>query len=201
VKIPNKIVLSILPPRSPKLPVYFWHLQVKGTRLLLEAVSSESKRVPFNVVLYQPAIPQNTGSIARLCACTGARLHLIHPLGFRIDEASVRRAGLDYWPFVDIHDYENWDVFLEKENPGSLCFLSKLAERSYVESSLTRPVYLVFGSETDGLPQELWRRHPGLFFKVPMRTHLVRSLNLAQCVAIVLYEALRRDEFESLALP
>jgi tRNA (cytidine/uridine-2'-O-)-methyltransferase len=153
------------------------------------------EKKPVQIVLHQPVIPQNTGSIARLCACTGATLHLIHPLGFSIDEASVRRAGLDYWPHVDIRGHNNWEDFLNNEQPENLHFLSKFATRSYTEISFTPPVYIVFGSETKGLPESLWNSYRERFFKVPMRTDLVRSLNLSQCVAVVTYEALRQNNF------
>ena len=149
----------------------------------------------FHIVLNEPVIPQNTGSIARLCACTGAVLHLVHPLGFSIDEASVKRAGLDYWPHVDIREHQNWDAFIETQKPEKLYFLSKFAKHYFTELKFTPPVYLVFGSETKGLPPHLWERYPELFFKIPMRTHLVRSLNLSQAAAIVLYEALRQNNF------
>jgi len=155
-----------------------------------------NERSEFNVVLYQPVIPGNTGAIARLCACTGARLHLIHPLGFQVDAAAVKRAGLDYWAHVDISNHANWQSFLKAETPAHLLFFSKLAEQSYAQAKLEPPVYLVFGNETQGLPKEVWESYPKEFFlQVPMRTHLVRSLNLAQCAAVVLYEALRQNGF------
>ena len=160
----------------------------------------------FHIVLVEPVIPQNTGSIARLCACTGATLHLIRPLGFDISEKAVRRAGLDYWPHVDIRDYENWDDFIAKqklEGPPlkSLHFLSKFAQNSFAKVKFTPPVYLVFGSETKGLSPTLWEKYPDQFFQVPMRTELVRSLNLSQCVAVVLYEALRQNDFPGISQP
>lgn len=150
---------------------------------------------PFNLVLYQPVIPQNTGSIARLCACTGAALHLIHPLGFRVDEASVKRAGLDYWPHVTVVQHESWERFVETERPAELAFFSKLAQRSYLQARYCPPIYLVFGSETQGLPDSLHAGYPNAFYQVPMRTELVRSLNLSQCAAVVLYEALRQNSW------
>ncbi len=147
----------------------------------------------FHIVLHEPVIPQNTGSIARLCACTGATLHLIRPLGFSIDEASVKRAGLDYWPHVDVRAHDNWEAFLEAEKPDKLFFLSKFASYPYTEARLTAPAYLVFGSETKGLPQSFFQTYEGKFLQIPMRTHLVRSLNLSQAVAIVLYEGIRQS--------
>jgi len=151
----------------------------------------------FHLVLYEPVIPQNTGSIARLCACTGATLHLIHPLGFQVDEASVRRAGLDYWPHVKIKNHENWESFLSSENPKRLFFFSKWGKKSFWEGVFEPPVYLVLGSETQGLPEQLWKKYPEHFLKVPMHTEIVRSLNLAQCAALVLYEALRQSGFSA----
>lgn len=149
----------------------------------------------FNLVLYEPVIPQNTGSIARLCACTGATLHLIHPLGFQVDAASVRRAGLDYWPHVRVREHANWEEFLASEKPEKMYLFSKWGNKSFWSVPLKGPLYLVLGSETQGLPDAFRDRYPGQFLKVPMRTDIVRSLNLAQCAAIVLYEALRQDGF------
>lgn len=151
----------------------------------------------FHLVLYEPKIPQNTGSIARLCACTGANLHLIHPLGFQVDEASVRRAGLDYWPHVNVIQHENWESFIRSQNPKHLFFFSKFGNRSFWNEKLSPPVYLVLGSETDGLPEHLWEAYPEQFLKVPMRTEIVRSLNLSQCAAVVLYESLRQFGFSA----
>jgi len=149
----------------------------------------------FHIVLYHPVIPQNTGSIARLCACTGAVLHLIHPLGFRTDEASVRRAGLDYWRHVDVREHADWDAFVAKEKPERLFFFSKFSRAPYTGRQLPPGSFFVFGSETKGLPDFLRERYPDGFLQVPMRTNLVRSLNLAQCAAIVVYEALRQCDY------
>lgn len=161
---------------------------------------SEPKSSLFHLVLHEPVIPQNTGSIARLCACTGATLHLIHPLGFQVDEASVKRAGLDYWEHVSIQNHENWEAFLESQKPEHFYFFSKWGEQSFWEKSFVvseRPIYLILGSETKGLPEHLWNRYPERFLKVPMHTEIVRSLNLSQCAAIVLYEALRQAGFSA----
>lgn len=155
----------------------------------------------FNIVLYEPVIPQNTGSIARLCACTGAALHLIHPLGFKVDEASVKRAGLDYWPHVEVHEHRDWNAFLDGERPERLAFFSKFSGKDYVDAPLSPPAYLVFGSESSGLPEHLWKARQSDFFRIPMRTHLVRSLNLSQAAAVVLYEALRQEDFADLKGP
>lgn len=149
----------------------------------------------IHVVLHQPVIPQNTGSIARLCACTGAHLHLIHPLGFQIDEAKLKRAGLDYWPHVSIREHSSFDAFLGDQKPENIYFLSKFAQRPYTAVRFKDPVYLVLGSETQGLPQSIHTQYADRLLQIPMRTHLVRSLNLAQAAAIVVYEALRQDGF------
>ncbi len=148
----------------------------------------------INIVLYQPVIPQNTGSIARLCACTGATLHLIHPLGFKVDEASVRRAGLDYWPHVDIRNHDCWDNFIATESPNHLTLYTKFATQIYTDCSYPSPTYLVFGSETKGLPPEIHQAYASQLYKIPMRTSIVRSLNLAQSVAIVTYEVIRQQQ-------
>jgi tRNA (cytidine/uridine-2'-O-)-methyltransferase len=152
----------------------------------------------FQIVLYQPVIPQNTGSIARLCACTNAVLHLIHPLGFRTDEASVKRAGLDYWAHVDVREHADWDAFMAAEKPQELFFFEKDATRAHSEVRYPPGAYLVFGPETSAIPAFLAERYPDRQVLVPMRTHLVRSLNLAQCAAVALYEALRQTGYESI---
>src|SRR3990172_8865674 len=102
----------------------------------------------INVVLHQPVIPQNTGSIARMCACTGAQLHLIHPLGFKVDAASVKRAGLDYWDHVGVHEYESWKEFVQECRPKNLYLFTKFAAQPFFEAEFKLPCYLVFGSET-----------------------------------------------------
>lgn len=152
----------------------------------------------LNIVLVNPVIPQNTGSIARLCACTGATLHLIHPLGFQTDEAAVKRAGLDYWDHVDIREHESWEHFVASENPEQLFFYTKFAKRLYTDANFSQGGYLVFGSETKGLPTEIKTRYEASLYLIPMRLNLVRSLNLAQAAAIVAYEALRQVNFKPL---
>lgn len=155
---------------------------------------------PMNIVLFEPVIPQNTGAIARLCACTGTKLHLIHPLGFKLDEASVKRAGLDYWPYVSVTEHQNFSDFLEREKPQNLFFFSKFATKSYAKATFPLGSYFVFGSETKGLPKELHEQFSSQFLFLPMYTHIVRSLNLSQSASIVLYEALRQtDALDSIA--
>lgn len=155
---------------------------------------------PFHVVLHEPVIPQNTGSIARLCACTGAVLHLIHPLGFEITAARLKRAGLDYWDHVDVREHASWGAFLEAEKPLEMFFLSKKAHKNFTHASFPPGSYLVLGSETKGLPEAWFDQYEGRFLQIPMRTHLVRSLNLAQAAAVVLYEALRQNDFSTISV-
>lgn len=146
-----------------------------------------------HIVLVEPLIPQNTGAIARLAACTGTTLHLVHPLGFRTDATSVKRAGLDYWPHVAIREHASWAAFVEAEKPEDLHFFSTKATRSMYAVTYAPRSYLVFGNESRGLPPALHADYRERFVLIPMRTHLVRSLNLAQSAAIAVYEALRQN--------
>jgi tRNA (cytidine/uridine-2'-O-)-methyltransferase len=145
-----------------------------------------------HVVLFQPEIPPNTGSVARLCAATLTPLHLIEPLGFKIDDKHLKRAGLDYWEFVDLRVHKSWDDFLANMKPRSLLFFSKRANKSYTSLRYDENDFLVFGPETRGLPQELLDANPGQALRIPMMGAGVRSLNLSNAVSIVLYEALRQ---------
>src|SRR5215210_7460563 len=145
----------------------------------------------INVALIQPQIPPNTGNIARLCAATDTPLHLIEPLGFSIDDAQVRRAGLDYWDRVDLWVHPDWFAFRDAMNRGRCLYFSAKASHSYLEAPYRRNSCLVFGSETEGMPLRILEKHPEQCFTIPM-TGAVRSLNLANAVSIVLYEALRQ---------
>jgi tRNA (cytidine/uridine-2'-O-)-methyltransferase len=146
----------------------------------------------MHVVLYQPEIPPNTGSVARLCAATLTPLHLIEPLGFEIDDKHLKRAGLDYWEFVDLRVHKSWDEFL-RQSPGQrLLFFSKKASQSYTQACYAEHDYLVFGPETRGLPEEWLAIHMELAYRIPMMGTGVRSLNLSNAVSIVLYEGLRQ---------
>jgi tRNA (cytidine/uridine-2'-O-)-methyltransferase len=146
----------------------------------------------MNVVLLEPEIPPNTGSIARLCAATLTKLHLIKPLGFQIDDKHLKRAGLDYWKHVDISIHESWDDFLNGHSHQRLLLFSKKAFRSYTEAAYREEDFLVFGRETSGLPEKLLADNRERSYKIPMMGHGVRSLNLSNAVSIVLYEALRQ---------
>ncbi len=151
----------------------------------------------LNVVLVEPEIPQNCGNIARTCAATGARLHLIRPLGFDISEKAVRRAGLDYWHLVDVIDYENLEDFFARNDVRQMWCLSTKAPRSYTEAKFEDGCYLFFGKETKGLPESFLSEHESSCIRLPMRTE-ARSLNLGNSVAITVYEALRQLDFPGL---
>ena len=153
----------------------------------------------IHIVLHEPEIPQNTGNIARTCAATGASLHIIKPMGFTIDDKKLKRAGLDYWDKLDITYYENYADFLQK-NPeaiGHIYYFTTKAPRSYAEVSYEDEVYVMFGKETRGLPEELLYENRESCVRIPMRDTL-RSLNLSNSVAIAVYEILRQHDFEGL---
>lgn len=151
----------------------------------------------FNIVLVEPEIPQNTGNISRTCAVTGCSLHLVEPLGFRIDDKKLKRAGLDYWSELDIHYYKNLEE-LEASFPDARFFLfSTHAERKYTDVCFRPGDFLVFGKETAGLGAELLSRRSGDAVRIPMRKTL-RSLNLSNSAAIAVYEALRQNGFGEL---
>ena len=151
----------------------------------------------INIVLHCPEIPQNTGNIARTCAATGARLHLIRPLGFEIDNAKLRRAGLDYWDKLDITYYENDAEFFALHASDTIYYFSTKAPRSYTNVAYEDDVYLMFGCETRGLPEEILQKNPDKCVRIPMRDRL-RSLNLSNSVAIAVYEVLRQRDFDGL---
>jgi tRNA (cytidine/uridine-2'-O-)-methyltransferase len=151
----------------------------------------------LNVVLVEPEIPQNCGNIARTCAATGARLHLIRPLGFDISEKAVRRAGLDYWHMVEVFDYENLEDFFARNDVRQMWCLSTKAPRCYTEASFEDGCYLFFGKETKGLPESFLEEHRQCCVRIPMRAE-ARSLNLSNSVAITAFEALRQQEFYGL---
>ncbi|MBR4934194.1 MAG: tRNA (cytidine(34)-2'-O)-methyltransferase [Clostridia bacterium] len=148
----------------------------------------------INIVLHEPEIPQNTGNIARTCAATGCALHIIKPMGFEIDDRKLKRAGLDYWHELDITYYEGLDDFFEK-NPGAdfYCFSTK-APRCYTEVEYPYPVFIFFGKETKGLPEDFLRANYERCVRLPMRES-IRSLNLSNAVAVGVYEILRQHDF------
>ena len=151
----------------------------------------------LNIVLVEPEIPQNCGNIARTCAATGCRLHLIRPLGFDISEKAVRRAGLDYWNMVEVFDYENLADFFARNDVTEMWCLSTKAPRCHVEAQYHDGCYLFFGKETKGLPEDFLNAHYDSCVRIPMKSD-ARSLNLSNAVAITVYEALRQLDFPQL---
>lgn len=154
----------------------------------------------INIVLHEPEIPQNTGNIARTCAATGASLHIIKPMGFEIDDRKLKRAGLDYWDKLDINYYESYEDFLEKrpEAKENIFFFSTKAPQTYTDvKEYPDNVFIMFGKETKGLPEDILFDNKERCVRLPMRD-TIRSLNLSNSVAIAVYEILRRHDFEGL---
>lgn len=148
----------------------------------------------MNIVLLEPEIPQNTGNIGRTCCATGTRLHLIEPLGFRLGEKDLRRAGMDYWDRLDVTVYTSYEDFLAK-NPGAKIYMATTkARKVYTEVSYEPDCYLMFGKESAGIPEEILAAHPDTSVRIPMNPD-IRSLNLSNSAAILLYEALRQNGF------
>jgi len=151
----------------------------------------------FNIVLHQPEIPHNTGAIGRTCLMTNAKLHLIHPLGFFLDQKSLKRSGLDYWHKIKVHEYMDFEDFLKK-NPSANIYLAESGDGKFYTDVKYKPDdYVIFGSETTGLPQNIMDKYSSRIVKIPMIGE-ERSLNLSVSVGIVLYEALRQNGFEGL---
>jgi len=152
-----------------------------------------------NIVLYQPEIPQNTGNIARSCGIAGSSLHLIKPYGFTINDKHLKRAGLDYWHLLDIHEYESLEEFFEKNPDGKFYFLTTKANKIYTDVKYEDNCFLIFGKETAGLPQIIHNNYSERRIKIPMiQDERARSLNLSNSVAIVLFEALRQINFPNM---
>lgn len=152
-----------------------------------------SSQEPFNIVLVEPEIPPNTGNIARLCAATGAVLHLVGKLGFSLDDRYLKRAGLDYWKFVTLRQWPDLAALQASAPAGRFFFLSTKATRSYLDAGFRPGDFIVFGKETKGLPEEIIRANPDTAITIPMPAGAVRSLNLSTSAGIVLYEALRQS--------
>jgi Predicted rRNA methylase (SpoU class) len=153
----------------------------------------------INIVLHEPEIPANTGNIGRTCVATGARLHLIEPMGFKINEKEVKRAGLDYWDKLDVTVYDSYSDFLEK-NPGAKIYMATTkAKHVYSDVKFEEDCYIMFGKESAGIPEEILVDTPDTCIRIPMIGD-IRSLNLSNSVAIVLYEALRQTNFDHMRL-
>lgn len=153
----------------------------------------------MNIVLYQPEIPQNTGNIARTCALTNSRLHLIRPLGFSLDEKHLKRAGLDYWDLLDLKVYDNFEIFLNENSKMNLFIATTHGKQYYHQVKYDHNAFIMFGRETAGVPPEIHQQFKNNRFRIPMLNHQkARSLNLSNAVNIVLYEALRQHQFVDL---
>ncbi len=151
----------------------------------------------FNIVLVEPEIPQNTGNIARTCAATGAKLHIVKPMGFAIDDKKLKRAGLDYWHLLGVKYYENLDDFFRQNEGGRFFYSTTKAQSTYADVSFKDGDFILFGKETKGLPEALLYKNPERCIRIPMISE-ARSLNLSNAVAITVYEALRQTNFDNL---
>lgn len=150
----------------------------------------------MNIVLVEPEIPPNTGNVARLCAATRTRLHLIEPFGFQLDDRQLKRAGMDYWEQVEWHRWPNWKAFTEKLPPNAhLWFVESNGPKLYSDAAFGPDDYIVFGRETAGLPPQLLEQNRDRWLRIPMFNPKSRSLNLSNCAALVLFEALRQQGF------
>lgn len=153
----------------------------------------------LNIVLYEPEIPANTGNIGRTCVATNTRLHLIEPLGFSLEEKQLKRAGMDYWKDLDVTTYVNWEDFIQKNPDAKIYYATTKARHVYSEVNYEPDCYIMFGKESAGIPEELLKENPDTCVRIPMVGE-TRSLNLSNSVAIVLYEALRQNEFFNMKL-
>lgn len=153
----------------------------------------------MNIILHEPEIPANTGNIGRTCAATGTSLHLIKPLGFSLDEKALRRAGLDYWSKLDVHVYENFSEFLDKNPNAKIYMATTKAHQTYDQVSYEPDCFIMFGKESAGIPEEILVNYEDTCVRIPMNEN-IRSLNLSNSVAVVLYEALRQNQFSHMQL-
>ena len=153
----------------------------------------------LNIVLFEPEIPANTGNIGRTCVATNTSLHLIEPLGFSLEEKQLKRAGMDYWKDLDVTTYVNWEDFCQRNPEAKVYYATTKARHVYSEVSYEPDCYIMFGKESAGIPEEILKNHPDTCVRIPMVGE-TRSLNLSNSVAIVLYEALRQNDFSNMKL-
>jgi len=151
----------------------------------------------MNIVLLEPEIPQNAGNISRTCAVTGASLHMIRPLGFSVEDKYLKRAGLDYWQYLDLHYYDNYEELIEKNPNARIFYATTKAEKRYCDAKFLPDDFIMFGKESAGIPEEILSGHKEYCIRIPMQGN-VRSLNLSNSVAVILYEALRQMDFPDL---
>ena len=183
---------------SSKKGLFSWDLRKIALCITIESEAKEALGAMLHIVLVEPEIPQNTGNIARTCAATGSELHLVKPLGFKLEDKYLKRAGLDYWPLVKVHVHEGFEDVLKAYPDAPFYYASTKAPRSYAEVTYPQDVFLVFGRESRGLPENLLGRVYDRCIRIPM-VDGARSLNLSNSVAIVTYEALRQHDFAGLA--
>ncbi|MCI8371097.1 MAG: tRNA (cytidine(34)-2'-O)-methyltransferase [Lachnospiraceae bacterium] len=153
----------------------------------------------MNIILFEPEIPANTGNIGRTCVAAGVKLHLIKPLGFRLDEKAIKRAGMDYWNELDVKTYINFEDFLEKNPQAKIYMATTKARKVYTEVSYEPDCYIMFGKESAGIPEEILVKYEETCIRIPMKDE-IRSLNLSNSAAIVLYEALRQNAFAGMQM-
>ena len=153
----------------------------------------------LNIVLFEPEIPANTGNIGRTCVATGTRLHLIEPLGFSLSEKALKRAGMDYWKDLDVTTYVNWEDFCQKNPNAKIYYATTKARHVYSEVNYESDCYIMFGKESAGIPEEILKENPDTCVRIPMLGE-IRSLNLSNSVAVVIYEALRQNAFDQMKL-
>ena len=153
----------------------------------------------LNIVLFEPEIPANTGNIGRTCVATNTRLHLIEPLGFSLEEKQLKRAGMDYWKDLDVTTYVNWEDFCARNPEAKVYYATTKARHVYSEVSYEPDCYIMFGKESAGIPEEILKENPDTCVRIPMMGE-IRSLNLSNSVAVVLYEALRQNNFSNMKL-
>ncbi len=151
----------------------------------------------MHIVLHEPEIPANTGNIGRTCVATGTTLHLIEPLGFRLDEKAIKRAGMDYWKDLDVRTYINYEDFLNKNPDAKIWYATTKAHHCYSDVSFGPDDYIMFGKESAGIPEEILADHEDTCIRIPMKSE-IRSLNLSNSVAVILYEALKQGEFKGM---
>jgi len=153
----------------------------------------------INIVLMEPEIPQNTGNIARTCAATGSKLHLIRPLGFSLDSKHLKRAGLDYWNLLDVYYYDSFEEFKEKNDSNNFFYATTKSKKSYADMKFNENCFLIFGKETKGIPEDILNENKEKIMRIPMiKNENARSLNLSNSVNIVVYEALRQIGFPNM---
>ena len=153
----------------------------------------------LNIILYEPEMPGNTGNIGRTCVATGTKLHLIEPLGFRINDKTLKRAGMDYWDQLDVTRYDDWNDFMERNPKAKIYFATTKAKHTYTEVNYEPDCFIMFGKESAGIPEEILVEHKEACVRIPMEGD-IRSLNLGNSVAIILYEALRQNGFAGMNL-